>query len=222
MLRVIAALRAHMDSEPAGQVGGIFCDEATRKALAMKSREYKCPECGGGGEEEAMKIPEEAEGSSSNPEPEIPPELRFGYKDEMKPHKDDAETKGTTPAEGTSTTTPSSGPSAPQQPAPPAAVATQDIPTPTQPHQEQQPVPQQREPERQEVIENPAMFMPLGRVQQQAMADLEMPQLMVAPAIEAAAPRQRGNTNEDQTNGYIDLAIGALVSILVALILRKM
>ncbi|KAK6527990.1 hypothetical protein TWF281_009249 [Arthrobotrys megalospora] len=215
----LTALRAHMDSEPAGQVGGIFCDTATRKALAMKSREYKCPDCGGGGEEEAMKVPEEEEGSSSNPEPEIPPELRFGYKDEMKPHKDDAEAKA---AEGTSTATPSSAPSAPQQPAPPVAAAAQDVPTPTQPQQEQQPAAQQREPERQEVIENPAMFMPLGRVQQQAMADLEMPQLMVAPAIEAAAPRQLGNTNEDQTNGYIDLAIGALVSILVALILRKM
>ncbi|KAK6345200.1 hypothetical protein TWF718_007127 [Orbilia javanica] len=221
----LTALRAHMDADPQGQVGGLACTDETRRDLAAKSRDFKCSECGGGGEEEEMMIPEDGEGQSS--EPEVPPELRFGYKDEMKPRKEDAEKKED--GDGTNTESPSSStPVAPleqpaPQPSPPVAVRPQEAPAPPQQQQQQQQ--QQRPPAQREDQQEPAMFIPFGpgqqQPQQQALAG--GPGNIAAPVIAGAVPMQLANvTNEDRTTGYIDLAIGALLAILIALVIKKM
>ncbi|KAF3914798.1 hypothetical protein ABW20_dc0102113 [Dactylellina cionopaga] len=207
----LVALRAFMDSDPEGQVGGLDCTEDTRRLLAQKSRHFKCKDCGGGGEEESMKIPE-GEDSSSTPEDQLPPELRFGYKDQMKPKTEAAGAEGTKGTGEASAPTPTTS-NPPLQTPPPQAPATQQ-PTPT--------------PTRQQDEQEPAMFIPFGPGQQQQQQQAaggppaNIPTPAVAAAVQAAAPRALvNNSNEDRTNGYIDLAIGILVSLLVALVLRK-
>ncbi|KAF3908618.1 hypothetical protein AA313_de0201538 [Arthrobotrys entomopaga] len=197
----LIALRAFMDTDPEGQVGGLECREDTRRELAVKSQSFKCSECGGGGEEESMKV-EEEEGASAKAENEVPPELRFGYKDQMKASKEDSEATAS---------------AAPTSPPPP----TTALPPPQAPNQ-QQPAPT---PTRQEDQQEPAMFIPFGPGQQQQQQQAAGPAGNVGiPAVAGAvqAPRALVNGSEDQTNGYIDLAIGVLISILVALVLRKM
>ncbi|KAK6505141.1 hypothetical protein TWF481_007062 [Arthrobotrys musiformis] len=210
----LIALRAHMDADPQGQVGGLACTTETRREYAVQSRDFRCSECGGGGEEEAMKIPEDGEGSS---EPEVPPELRFGYKDEMKPRKEDAEGK----EEGTA---------ADAQPSTPVAVQPEETPVPQQQTQQpQQPQQQQQRPPAQQEEEEAAMFIPFGGGQQQPQQQALVGggggpgNIAARPVIAGAVPMQLANaTNEDRTTGYIDLAIGALLAILVALVIRKM
>ncbi|EPS44759.1 hypothetical protein H072_1278 [Dactylellina haptotyla CBS 200.50] len=214
----LIALRAFMDSEPEGQVGGLECRDDTRRLLATKSCDYKCPECGGGGEEEAMKVEENAS-DSAKAEDEVPPELRFGYKDQMKPKKEE-EGSETGNAVKTPADAPTSPLTEPQTSPPPPQVVTPPNPTPVQPT-----------PTRQEDQQEPAMFIPFGpgqhqhqqQQQQVAGGPAGIPTPGVAGAVQGAAPRGLVNaSNQDRASGYIDLAIGVLVSILIALVLRKM
>ncbi|RVD82618.1 uncharacterized protein DFL_007038 [Arthrobotrys flagrans] len=214
----LIALRAHMDADPQGQVGGLACNDEIRKDLAAKSRDFKCSECGGGGEEEEMMIPEDGEGGSS--EPEVPPELRFGYKDEMKP-SNDAEKK----EEGEGATTSSSV--VPSEQSVPQSSPPEGAPVPPQQpqQQQQQTAVQQRPPAQRDDQQEPAMFIPFGHGQQQPQQQALAggPGNIPAPVIGGAVPMQLANaTNEDRTNGYIDLAIGALLAILIALVIKKM
>ncbi|KAK6520519.1 hypothetical protein TWF506_000771 [Arthrobotrys conoides] len=217
----LIALRAHMDADPQGQVGGLACTDETRKDLAAKSRDYKCSECGGGGEEEEMKIPEDGEEGST--EPEVPPELRFGYKDEMKPSKEASEKKEG--EEGATSTSQSSSIVSSEQPVAQSPSEEVLVP-PQQPQQpQQQTAAQQRPPAQREDLQEPAMFIPFGpgqqQPQQQALA--RGPGNIPAPVIAGAVPMQLANaTNEDRATGYIDLAIGALLAILIALVIKKM
>ncbi|KAF3096975.1 hypothetical protein TWF102_006425 [Orbilia oligospora] len=221
----LIALRAHMDADPQGQVGGLACTDETRKDLAAKSRDFRCSECGGGGEEEEMKIPEDGEGGSS--EPEVPPELRFGYKDEMKSSKEDAQKKEGE-EEGITTSPPPPPPSSIVPPEQSVARPSSEeaLVPPQQPQQQQQQATaQQRPPAQQEDQQEPAMFIPFGpgqqQPQQQALA--RGPGNIPAPVIAGAVPMQLANaTNEDRTTGYLDLAIGALLAILIALVIKKM
>jgi len=63
--------------------------EKERKQLAKESVNWRCPDCGGGGEEEALKLAyEEAQSSGKKEDSEVPAELKLGYKDEMEKKKE--------------------------------------------------------------------------------------------------------------------------------------
>ncbi|KAJ6260501.1 Ubiquitin-conjugating enzyme [Drechslerella dactyloides] len=223
----LTALRAFMDTDPEGQVGGLDCTPEIRKDLAAKSVSYKCPDCGGGGEEDAMKVSEE-EASAASKRDVVPDELRFGYKDQMKSSKnwdnENAESSASDP--NASSSVPSETTSAPQLP------PAQPQPQPQQQQQQQQQDQQGQAPPA-EFVGQPQMFIPLGAPgQNQPVVQGNRPvgggdlnrihppmvgAAMQAPAAQVAA----GTSDEDRTNGYIDLAIGLLLSIFIALLLRK-
>ncbi|KAK6359699.1 hypothetical protein TWF696_000841 [Orbilia brochopaga] len=208
----LTALRAFMDTDPEGQVGGLDCTPEIRKDLAAKSVSYKCPDCGGGGEEEAMKVSEEAASAASKRDV-VPDLLRFGYKDQMPPSKI---WDGPNPGSGSLTSPNAGSPVPPEIAAAQAAAAQAAPPPPPQPQPHPQAQPQQ-----------PAMFIPLGAPGQgqpvvQANRPVRIRAPMVPAAVQApAAQAAAGTSDEDRTNGYIDLAIGLLLSILIALVLRK-
>ncbi len=80
------ALRAFMEGEAKGQVGGMEMGEAERRRLAGESRGWRCQGCGGRSNEEIMKEQEDEAGKEENGERKqeaIPEELKLGFKDEM-------------------------------------------------------------------------------------------------------------------------------------------
>ncbi|KAF3939384.1 hypothetical protein ABW19_dt0208742 [Dactylella cylindrospora] len=218
----LTALRAHMDTEPEGQVGGIDCPENIRRELAKKSIDYRCPECGGGGEEEGMKIPEE--GGSSEQQVEIPAELRFGYKDQLKPNEGAA---GNQPVSGTpnvSGISGSVGEAAAPRPAPPVPFSPTELnlqPTPTVRVDDQE----------------PAMLIPFASGHQQAINRQVThrgvgvngaPPGIPAPGVTAAVPAPAARafadpnqSNQDRVIGYLDIAILFLGVFLALLVVGK-
>ncbi|KAG8530295.1 uncharacterized protein KY384_004797 [Bacidia gigantensis] len=79
------ALRAFMEGDAKGQVGGMEMGESQRRELAGESRGWVCGGCGGRSNE---RILSEEGGGGDGGEGEgeahkIPEELRFGFKDEM-------------------------------------------------------------------------------------------------------------------------------------------
>ncbi|KAF3923508.1 hypothetical protein ABW21_db0209103 [Orbilia brochopaga] len=222
----LTALRAFMDTDPEGQVGGLDCTPEIRKDLAAKSVSYKCPDCGGGGEEEAMKVSEEAASAASERDV-VPDLLRFGYKDQMQPKVwDDPNTRSGSPSrpDDASPIPPEIAAAQASQ----AAAAAQQIPPPqSQPQPHAQPQVQHQHQRQQAFRGEPAMFIPLGAPgQAQPVVQANRPVRIQAPMVPAAvqapaAQAAAGTSDEDRTNGYIDLAIGLLLSILIALVLRK-
>jgi len=86
------ALRGHMDVEARGQVGGIDCDEDTRRRLAKQSTEWVCAGCGRSNrvimeEQEKAAKENEAEGGK---EEKVPEELRLAYREDLAKEKDTA------------------------------------------------------------------------------------------------------------------------------------
>jgi ubiquitin-conjugating enzyme E2 J1 len=85
----LLALRAHMEGEARGQVGGIESDEGTRRRLAEGSGGFVCGTCGRRNSEimeeqgRLAKEAEDAEGARRE-ESRVPEELKLVYKDEMK------------------------------------------------------------------------------------------------------------------------------------------
>jgi len=77
------ALRAFMEGDAKGQVGGMEMPEKERKRLAGESRSWRCQGCGRRTNEDILREEggEASEGKQS--EPVIPEGLRFGFKDDM-------------------------------------------------------------------------------------------------------------------------------------------
>lgn len=77
------ALRAFMEGDAKGQVGGMEMPEIERKRLAEESRTWRCQGCGGRTNEAILKEEGGEAGEASETAAVIPEELKFGFKDEM-------------------------------------------------------------------------------------------------------------------------------------------
>ena len=146
----LVAIRAFMESEAKGQVGGVDTTEGVRKRLAGESRRWKCSWCSGKTCDEIMSErekevesmgPETAHagkrrlGGASEAEEELPPELRLGYRDELeKKDTKDATGKsdGDSQAELATSKTETVSTNDPQL-TPPTSSTTQPTPTRTFP-----------------------------------------------------------------------------------------
>lgn len=147
----LVAIRAFMESEAKGQVGGVDASVEVRRRYAKDSRAWRCVGCGGKSCEDIMQERESevAAGGSAAADTRlgehVPAELRLGYRDELGGKDADAgvadtgtrEQHGEKCSENRSRT-----PSAPQiSAAVPAAVTSQrppgpaPRPTPTRPLQ---------------------------------------------------------------------------------------
>ncbi|EFW99795.1 ubiquitin conjugating enzyme [Grosmannia clavigera kw1407] len=147
----LVALRAFMETDPAGQLGGLDASDATRRSLAAASPAFRCAVCGRSNaeilaENAAAEITSpsrastegtvQGEGSSATA-PEIPPELKLVWRDEL----DAAGTTNTAtpPTEAAVPPTeaaapPTEAPTAPPVPAPrPFLRPTPTVPLPAGP-----------------------------------------------------------------------------------------
>lgn len=87
----LVALRAFMETDAKGQLGGLDATDEVRRRLAAESGAARCAACGGRTnreimtecEEAARKAEEEAGGAGPTQEVAIPTELKMGWKDEM-------------------------------------------------------------------------------------------------------------------------------------------
>ncbi|KAK8066747.1 hypothetical protein PG997_013494 [Apiospora hydei] len=75
----LVALRAFMETDAQGQIGGLNSAENVRRRLASESRGWTCAACGKSNE----NIIKEGEKKRRREEVEIPAELRMGFRDEM-------------------------------------------------------------------------------------------------------------------------------------------
>ncbi|KAF1986801.1 UBC-like protein [Aulographum hederae CBS 113979] len=141
----LVAIRSFMDTDAAGQLGGLECTEAARKRFAGESRAWKCPSCGKSNEE-IMKAKEEAakeaEANGSSEEEAVPEELRLAYREDLAKKEEGGSSKSSTgvstptssqdktsPIE-TSTKSPETAPSSTGEP---RSTTSQPVPTRTAP-----------------------------------------------------------------------------------------
>jgi ubiquitin-conjugating enzyme E2 J1 len=74
-----------METDPRGQLGGLETSEAVRQRLASESHSYKCSLCGKTNLEILQDCEKAAEVSASTiEEVEIPPDLKMGWKEDMR------------------------------------------------------------------------------------------------------------------------------------------
>ena len=137
------ALRAFMEGDAKGQVGGMEMPESERRRLAEESRAWRCLSCGGRSNETIL-VEEGGEtvGEERRIVEAIPEELKFGFKDEMGGSEGKGKGKESTQdqpssviAEAAPGSTSSEMPTAPRTPVPatPAAQILRPQPTPTRP-----------------------------------------------------------------------------------------
>lgn len=77
------ALRAFMEGDAKGQVGGMEMSEGERRRLANESRGWRCQGCGGRTNENILKEEGREAGEGNEIQAVVPEELKFGFKDEM-------------------------------------------------------------------------------------------------------------------------------------------
>lgn len=77
------ALRAFMEGDAKGQVGGMEMQQNERERLAGESRAWKCQGCGGRSNEDILKEEGSGAGEGKSTEHAVPEELRFGFRDHM-------------------------------------------------------------------------------------------------------------------------------------------
>jgi len=133
-----------METEAKGQVGGVECDEETRRGIAKGTGEWKCGACGGrsNGEilEECKVLAEEVgrgKKLGGGEEEQRVEGIKIGYRDEIKKEE---EGSSTAIAEASSTATAGGGePSTAPQPTPPPNSHLHQHPRPALPIQQPQP-----------------------------------------------------------------------------------
>ncbi|PQE28373.1 ubiquitin-conjugating enzyme protein [Rutstroemia sp. NJR-2017a BBW] len=135
----LVALRAFMESNPAGQLGGVDASESVRKRMAGESRGWRCSVCGGKSCEEILGETERAakemeaqqgEGNAPREEEKVPPEMQFAIKKDAGEEKQgEAQNAGKAPAARTKDET-AREPELATQAYPPARPA-QTVPQPT-------------------------------------------------------------------------------------------
>ncbi|KAL9640817.1 MAG: hypothetical protein Q9164_000052 [Protoblastenia rupestris] len=87
------ALRAFMEGDAKGQVGGMEMPKVERERLAEESRAWRCAGCGGRSNEEILREEGDNDGEGKE-EPAVPDELKFGFRDQMSIKNDDTVDKG--------------------------------------------------------------------------------------------------------------------------------
>ena len=85
----LVALRAFMETDPRGQLGGLDASDAVRRRLAAESRAWRCPACGPRSNQailadcEAAAREADAAAGAARPEVSVPADLKMGWRDEM-------------------------------------------------------------------------------------------------------------------------------------------
>ncbi len=129
------ALRAFMEGDAKGQVGGMEMPEKERRRLAGESKTWRCQGCGGRSNEDILREEggEAVEGQQN--EHVVPEELKFGFRDQMaaEENKDMTKDRGThsisTPAPDPSPASASAASPPPPTSSPPEAIhPTRTIP----------------------------------------------------------------------------------------------
>lgn len=135
------ALRAFMEGDAKGQVGGMEMPEKERRRLAGESKTWKCQGCGGRSNEDILKEEGAEAGEGSANEHVVPEELKFGFRDQMAAAegKDMAKDKGmrvvTTPAPDPSPASASAASPSPPTLSPPEAIhPTRTVPVASTSH----------------------------------------------------------------------------------------
>lgn len=129
------ALRAFMEGDAKGQVGGMEMPEKERRRLAGESRTWRCQGCGGRSNQDILKEEGGEGGEGKGSEHVVPEELKFGFRDQMAAaeSKDVVRGKGKE-AISASTTDPVPASASAASPSPPTMSSTEAIhPTRTVP-----------------------------------------------------------------------------------------
>jgi len=85
----LVALRAFMETDPRGQLGGLDASDPVRRRLAAESRAWRCPACGARSNHDILaeraEAAREAEaaGAAAAADVVVPPDLKMGWRDEM-------------------------------------------------------------------------------------------------------------------------------------------
>lgn len=87
------ALRAFMEGDAKGQVGGMDMPVAERERLAEESRGWRCRGCGGRRNEDILREEGGEEGKPGG-KVDVPEELKFGFRDQMEASKEEKVDKG--------------------------------------------------------------------------------------------------------------------------------
>ena len=77
------ALRAFMEGDAKGQVGGMEMPEKERRRLAGESKTWRCQGCGGRSNQDILKEEGAEGGEGKGSKHVIPEELKFGFRDQM-------------------------------------------------------------------------------------------------------------------------------------------
>ena len=77
------ALRAFMEGDAKGQVGGMEMPEKERRRLAGESKTWRCQGCGGRSNEDILREEGGEAGEGKGNEHVVPEELKFGFRDQM-------------------------------------------------------------------------------------------------------------------------------------------
>ena len=118
----LVAIRAFMEGDAKGQVGGVEAGKEVRERLAGESRRWRCGACGKTCED-IIKAKEEevgGEAHANKKEEEVPDELKLGFKDEMGKKQEEPKETEKSAQQRAVTEAPVPPPTPPQ--APPASV----------------------------------------------------------------------------------------------------
>ena len=77
------ALRAFMEGDAKGQVGGMEMPESERKRLAEESKSWRCQGCGGRTNETILREQGGESSEESSTAAVVPEELKFGFKEQI-------------------------------------------------------------------------------------------------------------------------------------------
>ncbi|KAE9373979.1 UBC-like protein, partial [Stipitochalara longipes BDJ] len=80
----LVALRAFMETDAKGQLGGLECSVKERERMAEVSSSWRCPSCGKSNGDIMKECGEAAKEKGEEKEVVVPSDLKMGWKDEMK------------------------------------------------------------------------------------------------------------------------------------------
>jgi ubiquitin-conjugating enzyme E2 J1 len=87
----LVALRAFMETDAKGQLGGLECSVKERERMAESSSAWRCSTCGKSNAAIMKECEDAAKEKGEGAEVVVPSELRMGFKDEMGGAKDNEE-----------------------------------------------------------------------------------------------------------------------------------
>ncbi|KAI0167190.1 ubiquitin-conjugating enzyme/RWD-like protein [Pestalotiopsis sp. NC0098] len=197
----IVALRSFMETDASGQIGGLNSSDNVRRSLAAESKSWTCPACARSNGEIMREVVDRckeldaaaaADGSSSRAEIEVPAELKMGFRDEMEKN---AKAK--------------SGEAGGKEDTESAQLAEGFVQTAPM-------VPQQREAP---PVQASAPSIPAQPAQGAPQPTRTVP-VVPDPVAQAVVQRARDFDRDDGIPLWIDYAIVALVSVLIAMLIK--